>query len=227
MTISKLLVNNRKLVLFLASLTLVALIASSKFNDLSFIAEVPKTLTTFLKKPTFSDVAKKVGIIDYPHLTGAAWVDYDNDGYLDFFIAGGGNHLYKNNGDETFADVTESAGLALRREKNVAYAGAFGDYDNDGCIDLYLSVHAIGEAPSNDVLYRNNCNGTFTDVSKKAALKLDNYSGRGIAWSDYDNDGFLDLYIANYGYFCLSRLFRKSSVTIIAPKIIRSCISYI
>ncbi len=146
-----------------------------------------------LHKKMFSNEIKKSGIIAGPYQgraltnhSGIAWGDYDGDGHLDVLVSRGVVTLYKNNGDGTFTDVTEKAGL-----KDIIGTGAFfGDYDNDGCPDIYFS--------GSNRLVHNNCNGTFTDVTQKAGIKSSN-SGRGASWVDYDGDGFLDLYVTNYG----------------------------
>ena len=130
---------------------------------------------------------------------GVAFVDYDNDGWLDLFVlngtrlegapAGATNRLYKNNRDGTFTDVTEKAGL-LRT--GWASAVTVGDYDNDGFDDLFVTYYG------HNVLYRNNGDGTFTDVTEKAGLRQDAVRyGSGCTWVDYDRDGHLDLFVAN------------------------------
>ncbi len=144
---------------------------------------------------TFSDVTKDSGLGSsaYPSLA-AAWGDYDNDGNLDLYI---GNEwfpseLYRNNGDGTFTDVAEDAGV----ENNAHTKGVtWGDYDNDGDIDLYVSnVKGLNR------LYRNNGNGTFTDVAKDLGVAIDESKSETFAtwfW-DVDNDGWLDLFVAGF-----------------------------
>ncbi len=138
---------------------------------------------------------------------GVAVFDYNNDGNLDIFFTNGAdiaslkktspkywNRLFRNNGDGTFTDVTEKAGLA-----GTGYdtAVAIGDYDNDGYEDIF-----VGGVYRN-TLYHNNGDGTFTDVTEKAGLaKLDKQYGplwsTGAAWVDVNNDGLLDLFVVNY-----------------------------
>ena len=134
--------------------------------------------------------------------SGCGWLDYDQDGLLDAYFAQGAATklykpphplraaLYRNNGDGTFTDVTEKAGVGA--EGLFGMGVAVGDYDNDGYPDLY--VLGYGRA----ILYHNNGDGTFTDVTAKAGVANTGKWGSSAAWFDYDNDGRLDLVIANY-----------------------------
>lgn len=148
---------------------------------------------------TFRDVTFEAGLADtrYPTQT-AAWADYDNDGDLDLYI--GNEHLredskaspcqlFRNNGDETFTDVTEQAGVANRR---FAKGVVWGDYDNDRFPDIYVSN--LGEA---NRLYHNNGDGTFTDVAVELGVDSPTYSFPVWFW-DVDNDGALDLFVSSY-----------------------------
>jgi enediyne biosynthesis protein E4 len=162
----------------------------------------------------FTDVAKRAGLTspviyggehqkNYILETigcGVAFLDYDNDGWLDIFVLCGTrinavplhstNRLYKNNRDGTFTDVTTEAGLI---RTGWASAVSVGDYNNDGFEDLFVTYY--GE----NVLYRNNGDGTFTDVTKRAGLgQSSRLWGSGCTFVDYDRDGHLDLFIANY-----------------------------
>ena len=136
---------------------------------------------------------------------GCAFIDYDNDGWMDIFLLGGtrldgppdgaGNRLYKNNRDGTFADVTEKAGL-----KAVGWASAVcvGDYNNDGFEDLFCTYFGQNR------LYRNNGDGTFTDVTAAAGLTTPQPRwGAGCSFLDYNRDGHLDLFVSNYIHFSL------------------------
>ena len=148
-------------------------------------------------KPAFLDVLDDVGIKRETSLTGAAWSDFDNDGFLDLLITGNKITLYRNKGNGTFADVTEKTGIL----SEPTMSGVFGDYDNDGCRDIYIVGHG---GYRRDHLYHSNCDGTFADVSDTAKIKIDSNYGYGTAWADYDNDRYLDLYIASYGNFKVS-----------------------
>jgi hypothetical protein len=131
---------------------------------------------------------------------GAAFIDYDNDGWLDIFILSGTrlegppdgctNRLYKNNRDGTFTDVTEKAGL---HRTGWASAVCIGDYNNDGNDDLFVTYWG------QNVLYRNNGNGTFTDVTEESGLlQKEKRWGSGCTFIDYNRDGHLDLFVSNY-----------------------------
>src|ERR1700689_3548158 len=138
---------------------------------------------------------------------GCAFLDYDNDGWMDIFVlsgtrmngapAGASNRLYKNNRDGTFTDVTERAGL---HDLGWASGVCVGDYNNDGLEDLFCTYFGQNK------LYRNNGDGTFSDVTEKAGLSLaDDRTnwGAGASFVDYDRDGHLDLFISNYIEFDL------------------------
>jgi enediyne biosynthesis protein E4 len=131
---------------------------------------------------------------------GCAFIDYDNDGWMDVFILGGrrlnsippgaSNRLYRNNRDGTFTDVTARAGLI---DAEWAVGVCVGDYNNDGFEDLFLTCFGQNH------LYRNNGNGTFTDVTKQAGLSSKTTRfGSGCTFIDYNRDGWLDLFVSNY-----------------------------
>lgn len=134
--------------------------------------------------------------------SGCGWIDYDQNGLLDLYLVNGASTrvytpkqplrsaLYRNNGDGTFTDVTLKAGVAA--EGLFGMGVAVGDYDNDGFPDLL--VLGYGRC----ILYRNNGNGTFADVTAHAGLENSGRWASSAAWFDYDNDGRLDLIIANY-----------------------------
>ncbi|MDX2153218.1 MAG: CRTAC1 family protein [Bryobacteraceae bacterium] len=137
---------------------------------------------------------------------GVALIDYDNDGWVDLFLVngarlGGGEQprsfLFRNNRDGTFTDVTQKTGL---RATGWGQGCCVGDYNNDGWDDLFVSYYG------KNVLYRNNGDGTFTDVSQAAGVG--GYEGRwgaGCCFLDYDRDGHLDLFVANYVTFDLAK----------------------
>jgi enediyne biosynthesis protein E4 len=134
--------------------------------------------------------------------TGVGWIDYDQDGLMDlFFVQSAATDIYKpphplhcalyhNNGDGTFTDVTEKAGVG--GEGHYGQGVAVGDFDNDGYPDLYVTGY--GRA----ILYHNNGNGTFTDVTSKAGVADEGGWSTSAGWFDYDKDGWLDLVVTNY-----------------------------
>jgi hypothetical protein len=154
---------------------------------------------------TFTDVTAKSGIGEDCCTTVASWGDYDNDGFVDLYVGryldprlaipttfyarnGEPNQLYHNNGDGTFTNVTEKAGVG---EKGLCLGTVWGDYDDDGYLDLYV-VNDFGRK----TLYHNNRDGTFTDVTVKSHT-LAYGAGMSASFGDYDNDGRLDIYVAN------------------------------
>jgi enediyne biosynthesis protein E4 len=164
---------------------------------------------------TFVDVVHSAGItFQHDHAaspekylietmgSGCGWIDYDQNGLLDLYLVNGaatrvyspkrplGSALYRNNGDGTFIDVTGKAGVGA--EGLFGMGVAVGDYDNDGFPDLF--VLGYGRC----ILYHNNGNGSFTDVTTRAGVENSGRWASSAAWFDYDNDGHLDLVIANY-----------------------------
>ena len=172
---------------------------------------------------TFTNVSSKAGVSDVGWGMGVCVGDYDNDGWEDLYVTClGPNQLFKNNGNGTFTNVTQKAGVGDPRWSTGA---AFVDYDNDGYLDLFVSNYVdfnINNLPefgkgkqcqyrgipvqcgprglpgAGDSLYHNNGDGTFTDVSVKAGvMDLNGYYGLGVVCSDFDGDGWTDIYVAN------------------------------
>jgi enediyne biosynthesis protein E4 len=170
------------------------------------------------KDGTFTDVTVAAGLAkagNGNYGMGVAVGDYDNDGYPDLYVTSyGKNILYHNNGDGTFTDVTQKAGVEAGGWS--ASAGFF-DYDNDGYLDLFVtrymdwdeahnkdcggSYHTYcppAEFPATtNILYHNNRDGTFTDVSKASGIAAQKARSLGVAFNDYDNDGYADIMVAN------------------------------
>ena len=174
---------------------------------------------------TFTDASAKSGLNFCGWGYGVAIGDFDNDGWEDVYITGfHGSALYHNNHDGTFTDVTAKAGVA--NTDRWGTSASFGDYDNDGNLDLYVANYvdldvknlpqfgsgvfcqyrgiAVNCGPrglkgARDRLFHNNGDGTFTDVTAKLGIDIDkdSYYGLGVLWLDYDKDGCLDLYVAN------------------------------
>ena len=181
--------------------TLIASVASPVFE-----VQVPRGMNFILEN---SPTAQKYLIETMPG--GVALLDYNNDGLLDIFFVNGGrvtspmstpetfdrknprywNRLYRQNRDGSFTDVTEQAGLANAGEGNYGMGVAVGDYDNDGFPDLYVTSYG------KNILYHNNGDGTFTDVTAKAGVAAGGWSVSA-GFFDYDNDGKLDLFVTRY-----------------------------
>ena len=170
---------------------------------------------------TFVDVTEKAGLTGMPqnqYGMGVAVGDYDNDGFEDLYVTNyGANTLYHNNGDGTFTDVTSRARVP---GGGWSASAGFLDYDNDGRLDLFVTRYIMWSFQNNrycgekkpgfrsychpdnyegttDILYHNNGDGTFTDVSASAGIAKSTGKGLGLAFADYDNDGFIDIYVAN------------------------------
>lgn len=172
---------------------------------------------------TFSDVTDKAGVGDVGWGMGCAVGDFNNDGFDDLYVTSiGPDHLFKNNGNGTFTDVTQKAGVS---DPRFSTGAAFLDYDNDGKLDLFVANYVdfdinhlptFGEGPTcqfkgvpvqcgprglpgaGDSLFHNNGDGTFTDVSKKAGVADSRgYYGLGVIASDFDGDGWIDIFVAN------------------------------
>ena len=175
---------------------------------------------------TFEDVTERAGLTGMPQGLfgmGVATGDIDNDGFVDLYVTGyGGNTLYRNRGDGTFADITANSGTGAGGWSSSA---GFFDYDNDGNLDLFVGRYVDWTFANNrycgilkpgaraychpdnfkgvtNILYRNNGDGTFTDISLKAGIANPNGKTLGIAFADFDRDGFTDIYVANDSVQC-------------------------
>jgi len=161
----------------------------------------------------FTDVTDKAGLNPEMYSVAVTAADYDDDGFVDLFVSAYGKAiLYHNDGSGRFTDVTEKAGIKV---EGWAISSTWLDYDKDGCVDLfvgryvkfdpkYRAYYAADNYPGpldyegeTNKLFRNNCNGTFTNVSEKSGIS--NFIGRtmGVTAADFDNDGWDDIYVAN------------------------------
>ena len=171
---------------------------------------------------TFTDVTEKAGLKGIGYSMGVAAADYDNDGFVDLYVTGvNRNQLFHNNGDGTFTDVTEKAGVTgiiPKYGKAWSIAAGWLDYNNDGRLDLFVvnylnydiktatlcrnqglpaycsPVDFLGMP---NILYRNNGDGTFTDVSEPSHISKYVGKAMGLAFDDYDDDGFTDIFVSN------------------------------
>jgi len=172
---------------------------------------------------TFTDVTEKAGVAGAGYGMGVAVGDYDNDGWPDLFVANvTANQLFHNNRDGTFTDVSEKTGLQgakLDGKKMWSVGGGWFDYNNDGLLDLFVVNYCKWEvdkdpvctvgggirgychpqyySPTHNSLYRNNGDGTFTDVSAETGIGAQFGKGMSVSFADYDGDGFLDAFVAN------------------------------
>ena len=170
----------------------------------------------------FEDVTEKAGVAGKGYDLGVAAADYDNDGDRDLFVAGlRRNTLFRNNGDGTFTDTTRAAGLLIPDPKYGTLwviAGAFFDYDKDGWLDLFVSNYVVWDRETDPVcgdpaspdycrpdhyqglpnsLFRNDGDGTFSDVSETSGIRAHVGKGMGIGIADFDADGWSDVFVAN------------------------------
>jgi hypothetical protein len=196
--------------LFLQSAAMASLGAAVPFGRLPLVAA----------PPVFEEIPSSATGLTWVHTNGmspdrflpetmgpgVAFVDYDNDGWMDVFLVNSGpadfytpkaplkHALYKNNRDGTFTDVTDKSGIV---SNSFGMGCAVGDFDNDGYQDLFITAYG------RPTLYRNNGNGTFTDITEKAGLaKAPNWTTSAV-WFDYDNDGRLDLFLCSFVEFSL------------------------
>ena len=171
---------------------------------------------------TFTDVTEKAGLQGIGYSMGVAAGDYDNDGFVDLYVTGvNRNQLFHNNGDGTFTDVTEKAGVGgiiPKYGKAWSIAAGWIDYNNDGRLDLFVANYLnyniktatlcrdeglpaycspVDFLGMPNILYRNNGDGTFTDVSEQSHISKYVGKAMGLAFDDYDDDGFTDIFVSN------------------------------
>ena len=142
---------------------------------------------------TFTKITTGAIVNDGGRSSGSSWGDYDNDGYLDLFVANdyqGQNFLYSNNGNGTFTRITTGA---IVNDGGFSSGSSWGDYDNDGDLDLFVTNYNYYN--QNNFFYSNNGDGTFTKIHN--GIVNDGGNSKGSSWGDYDNDGDLDLFVAN------------------------------
>jgi hypothetical protein len=217
---------------------LVLLLSSGWYQPLARNVPAPTPVTFVEVTPSQSKITwtHDNGRSELRHLPetcggGGLFFDFDNDGWMDIYLVNSGpsdfytpktpirNALYRNNGDGTFTDVTEKAGVACGQMGNFGMGAAAADFDGDGWQDLYVTNYGV------NVLFHNNGNGTFTNVTDKAGVAAPNWSTCA-TWFDYDNDSKLDLFVSSFvqysgsgtifcgdnrigrRYYCVPRVFK-------------------
>lgn len=234
--------GNRRIPIMIAAFLLAVLFCLSSNLSLASRAQEQAKAPTPV---TFVEVPASVSKIGWTHDNGHSearhlpetcgggglFFDYNNDGWMDIYLVNSGgsdfytpkspirNALYRNNGDGTFTDVTEKAGVGLGRMGHFGMGAAAGDFDGDGWVDLYVTNYG------RNVLFRNNGDGTFTDITDKAGVGVEGWSTQAVWW-DFDNDGKLDLFVSSFveysgtgtifcgdnrlgrRYYCVPRVFK-------------------
>jgi hypothetical protein len=200
-------------VIFLLLFGLIACQSETNINMEPPVGELPDITEDFylnISKATGITFKHSIGDEALSNLVesvggGAVFLDYDKDGHIDIYLSNGAflegfsdgkprslkNRLYKNNGNGTFADVTQAAGVG---HEGYGMGMSIGDFNNDGYPDIYITNNGP------NVLYQNNGDGTFKNISEKAGIE-GNECSVGAVWLDYDNDGLLDIYVGNYIQF--------------------------
>jgi hypothetical protein len=194
------------------------LVDGGSFVDPAVAARARHRLYRNRGNGTFEDATARSGIGHGPYGMGSCAADFDNDGFIDLYVTNvGPNTLYHNNGGRSFSDVTRAAGVG---SSSFGASCAFADFDRDGYVDLFVVnyvdarvdnnifcgdaaaklrvyCHPLNFAPLASVLYHNNGNGTFTDISQKAGIGQHRGNGLGVVVGDYDDDGWPDIFVAN------------------------------
>ena len=194
----------------------VLLVNGGSFKDAGRAARARHGLFRNVGDGTFKDASESSGIGVFGFGMGGCAADYDNDGWTDLYLTGSTeNRLYRNTSKGTFTDATRVAGVNAGMW---SASCAFGDIDNDGDADLFVTRYVdftvsnnkvcnmVGQRaychphlynPLSDILYRNNADGTFTDISRDSGIGAVTGNGLGVVFGDYDNDGWVDIYVAN------------------------------
>ena len=178
------------------------------WDDLTYATEAGQPVR-FFRNVEGSFMEVDLGINDLFETKQVMWVDYDNDGDLDFFASSinGYNRLYANNGNMVMKDVTQGSGLYL--DDRFTYGVAFGDIDNDGDLDLFITHRDVGARNQPNRLYLNE-GGAFVDISETAGISDENYLSFCASFFDYDKDGDVDIYVSNDKYTKENLLYRNN-----------------
>jgi len=178
------------------------------WDDLSFTSDETKDLYFFKNNNgSFSQVTF-TGVSHMGRTKQIQWIDYDNDGDKDLFVTAmiGSNKFFRNDGGMSFTDISSSIGL-FQDDKDT-YGASFGDIDNDGDLDVFISNRDETTMTQHNYLYRND-SGTFTDITSSAGIILTNELSFCASFFDYNNDGFQDIYVSNDKSTTTNRLYEN------------------
>lgn len=184
------------------------------WDDLSFATNVNDPVFYVNNEGSYAEIDLGIENTEGSDMKSLIWADYDNDGDQDLVITYdfGTMHLYNNDGNLNMTDVTESSGISIQDARY--YGPCWGDYNNDGCLDLYVCKYhnpVIDEGYEfENRLYKNNCDGTFTDVTIEAGVSDGVSASFQSIFFDYDNDGWQDIYIINDRIFLSNSLYHNN-----------------
>jgi hypothetical protein len=180
------------------------------WDDLTISSESGQPVRFFKNNAgTFSEIYL-IFIDDLFETKTVQWVDFDNDGDFDLFVTSNIDHnnLYENNGNFEFNIITETAGLTTLDHRT--FGASWGDYNNDGWLDLFILSRNFDDQTYHNMLYKNNGDATFTNVTESSGFSIVNYASFCAVFMDYNNDGWQDIYISNDKYNFSNLLYKNN-----------------